>query len=261
MAVESTARWYDSTTLEIVQQVKSADGKKMVKATLNHARKRGFLPSITSIIKEVLASGPQLQDWIINQHLNACISFPFDRNISIETEVLEYKKMIMVKANEFKNKAADKGKELHGFVDEWARTRELPEHPIGRKICNQINSKLQSLGEVKTITTEQSVGSLECGFCGTPDIFVVMMDDGKFILDLKTTSLRSYTKPYESWKTQLGGYDILTGSGATLLQAVADRETGDVIFVEHEEPEKWNAHFQHLFECWCIQKGYNPREI
>jgi len=262
----SETRWYDPLTLEIKEQVPSADGKKLVKADIRHARKLGLLPSVTSILKDVLTAGQGLEDWKTNQVIVACMSFPFDQDPEDEAIVKQYKKMIKAKSQEVAQKAAEEGNILHGYMNRWFETQEKPDDPIGLKMISYIENRLRELveehGKVTAISSEVAVGSQELGFCGTPDVHITFEDGYVVIADLKSVNFKTYKKPYDSQRSQLGGYSILTKSdpNTALEQWVVDRATGDMLFFEHEDPEKWNAHFAHMLEMWCIQKDYDARK-
>ena len=265
--MSSSVRWYNPETLEIVSKVPSADGKKEVNATIAHARKQGFLPSVTSILSTVLAGGQGLEDWKTNQVIVACMSFPFDQDPENDAIVSDYKKMIKAKSKEVANKAAEEGNILHGYMNRWMETKEIPDDPIGKNMISKIVSHLSSMvaihGQVTAISSEIPVGSKELGFCGTPDVHITFADGFVLIADLKSVDFKKYKAPYDSQRSQLGGYCILTKSkpDTTLQQWVVDRATGDMIFFEHEEPEKWVKHFQCLYECFAIMKKYDARTV
>jgi len=260
------SRWYDRETLELVPEVKSADGKKMVKTTLAHARKQGFLPSVTTIIADTMAKGEQLLDWIVDQNLKACIAFPFDRNPNIDIDVSEYKKMIRAKANEFRDYTANRGNELHDHVHTWAKSGRTvkPDDPVGLKIISYFEKEF-SKHDITELATEMAVGGVHIGYVGTTDIY---LETPEYIIfyDLKTTSFKGKSqkfKPYDSWMTQLGGYSgtLITDKPIRLMQAIADRDHGDVIFLEHKNIENWQEHFRNLYRNWCIQKNFFPMEL
>ena len=257
----SDPRWYDPETLEIVEQVPSADGKKMVKCTITHARKLGLVPSVTSIIKEVLTSGQTLTDWLINQHVETAMAFPFDGDILDEIATDQYKRMVKAKAGEYGRAAADEGTRLHGEVNRWIEDGIIPTDPVALRMVNQIQARVTELeathGTCVKITTEEAVGSKEHGFCGTPDAMLHFESGYRIIADIKTSMFKSFKKPYDSWRSQLGGYSIITESDPNtgLEQWVFDRLTGEGLFLQHEDPAKWRQHFANLRDCFFIQKG------
>jgi len=60
---------------------------------------------------------------------------------------------------------------------------------------------------------------------------------------------------------QLGGYNLGTESaGAQIGQIVADRNTGEVMFLDYEDAERWENGFAHALELFFVVKGYDPRK-
>lgn len=263
------ARFYNPDTLELVTQVplakavKEKDGtvRTMKEPNITDARKLGLLPSVTSILDEVLAKGQMLMDWQIDQVLDACINFPFNRP-KVEEEVKAYKMMIIAKAEEFRNHTADRGKLIHALVKNWINLRTVPDDPAALKAVGQIDEYLKGKKVIK-VSSEETLGSKKAGFAGTPDINAIKEDKKRLIIDMKSVSFKNFKKPYDSWKFQLGGYDILTESepGTELIQCVIDRDIGDCLFLPHEKGEDLKAGFRYLFGVWCIMKDYNPKAL
>ena len=263
----SDARWYDRHTGEIINEVMKADGKGTTKPTLVHAKKFGHLGSVTTIIKDTTATGQNLIDWIIGQHLDACMGNPFAGDIANKVVVDQYKGMIKAKANEFRNFTADRGKYLHNEVELWIKSgckeTALSSDPAGKTMCLELDRFFQE-NNVQSINPEMALFSIELGCAGTPDIPCICKDGTKILIDLKTTSFKNYRKPYDSWKYQLGGYRALSKDmeGARLVQAIGDRDHGDVIYEMYEEADgSWSAGFLRLVDNWCLIKGYDPRRF
>jgi len=255
MSKSEHTSWADAETLEPVEQVPSPDGKKMVKATLVHAKKLGLLPRTTSIISEL--TNFTLIEWQKNECIKACIAFPFDRPDE-EEEKEQYIKMVKAKADEFKNFAADRGKEIHGQVEEWLGTKLIPEDAVGKAAIERVGEWLRSVGATQVVT-EKSLGGKAFGFAGTPDM-IVETPKGRIIADMKTTSFKKFKKPYNSWMLQLGAYSILTKSepDTRLVNLVIDRDYGDTKVLPYDESERWREAFRHLLELWFKLKNYRP---
>jgi hypothetical protein len=249
--------WAWADTLEPVEEVPSADGKKMVKATLTQARKLGLLPRTTSIISEL--TNFTLVEYQKEECIKACIAFPFDRPDE-EEEIETYIRMIKAKADEFKNFTANRGKEIHAQVGKWLESGQDTDDGIGKAAILRIGQWLKSV-EATKVTTEQSLGGKKFGFAGTPDM-VVETPGGRIIADIKTTSFKKFRKPYDGWMLQLGAYSILTESDPStqLVSLVIDRDFGDTKVLPYDEPERWREAFRHLFEVWVGIKGYDPRK-
>jgi hypothetical protein len=42
---------------------------------------------------------------------------------------------------------------------------------------------------------------------------------------------------------------------------VGDRTTGDVRFLQHDDPDQWREAFKHLVEFVFLINGYDPRKV
>jgi len=266
---DKNARFYNADTLEIVEEVQRSKPKKMPdgttstmrKATLGDAKKLGWLVSNTTILEDTFATSFQIIDWQKDQVLNACIEFPFDRP-KVDTEIETYKGMILAKADEVRRNTADRGKFIHACINRWIDTGTMSDDPICNHAIDQLKAYFIQRKVIKA-TSEKRLGSRQIGFAGTPDINCEIEASDDEIIDVKSTSFKSFDKPYDSWKLQLGGYRILTKSrpGTRLTQMVIDRLTGDALFLQHDDPDKWSSAFMHLYEIWCIVNDYDARKV
>lgn len=269
MASERKVKWYDPNSIQPLWEVEGSkskpDHKVMVTPTLQHARKFGLLPSVTSVLGELGNYG--LEQWKIGQILKACIAFPLTEDLTgkppneVEDIIEKYGKMISAKASEFSDFAADRGKQVHAYVERTFEGKSVEVDAVAQRVVDQIAEKFSELGVVE-VRTEVSFGSRELGFAGQPDLDCLTADGGEIICDLKTTTLAKFTKPYESWLLQGGGYRRGTKKkpGCRFLQIVADRDTGDCVFPEHEDTERWELAWDHLLELFFLLKGYDPRK-
>jgi hypothetical protein len=263
-------RFYHPTTLDIVSEVPMAKPKKLEdgtvrttrKATIKDARAMGLLESVTSIIKETFATSKQLIDWITEQTLDACIQFPFSGNKDNPEEIELYKKMIYAKSNEFRDYTADRGKLIHACVNRWIDMGTMADEPACNNAITMLDAYLRH-NKVNLKTSEKKLGSKQLGFAGTPDLYCDCEDGNRIILDIKTTNVKTFTTPYDSWKLQLGAYRLLTQSeaGTRLVQMVVDRDSGETLFLDHEDPDKWAHAFSNLLEIRFIINKFDPRKV
>lgn len=101
--------WYDRDGTPRYE-VPTADGKRMRDATLADARKYGWYPGVTSIIK--CAAAPNLVDWMIDQAILASLTLP---RIEGETNDALLAR-IRADAGAQAKAARDKGTEIHAAV-------------------------------------------------------------------------------------------------------------------------------------------------
>jgi hypothetical protein len=262
MSSEAKVRFYDRDSLMVVEMVPSADKKKTVKPTIVHARKYGFLYSVTRVCGTDFLASPGLTKWIIEQSVMACIDNPF---VSEKTDenIAAYLDMIAAKASEYKELTADIGKKIHKHVELFFAGKETEaeasrEPVIWKIICN-IRDHFATLGVAK-VECEIPIGRKDLGYAGTPDLYATLNDGTKMIFDLKTTDLNKYKEPHLSWKLQTGAYDNLLSAGARHENIIADRNNGDVAFEERPDSKEWANAFSHLFEVFVMAMGYDPRK-
>ena len=271
---EGNTRFYNRTTLKIIDEVLRATPKKVkdddgnvvatlthTKPTLTHARKEGYLPSVTSIIKSIIAS-QALMTWTEEDAIKICAKYPYAGDESKADIEERYMPMIKAKRAESSTASQDKGKLLHKDKELFFMKGTEPESMEGKNIVLEYQAFMREHGaQADRITCEKAFGSSQIGYAGTPDDF---MEDVNFIVDLKTTKQKNFERIktskhlYLSWKLQLGAYRIIAPD-ARLWQAVASQETGETKFIELNSPDLWASAFQGVFTTWCAEKEYDPR--
>lgn len=275
-------RFYDRETLQPVEMVPKKSGEGFRKATIKDARANLYLGGVTSIVDELANFG--VMKYKLRELAKACMVIPFTGDLEDLTEMQteqmlkDYEAKVYPKAAEHAAKAAEEGTAIHKACNLYLAESLIPDNPIHLSICENLHSFLKRV-DAKDIELEHSIASLELGFAGTPDIWFSAdralleqalglestCEPGErawVIVDIKSTDLGKYKKPYESWRLQLGGYRGLTkcNDGTFLVQMVVDRKHGDVKWETHENPDAaWTA-FQHLFEVWTWLHQYDPRE-
>lgn len=104
-----SGHWY-SQTGEPMYEVATADGKRMRAATLADARKRGWYPGVTSIIR--CAAAPGLERWKIDQHVLSALTLP---RVEGETNDALLSR-IRIDADEQSRKAREAGTNYHAAL-------------------------------------------------------------------------------------------------------------------------------------------------
>jgi hypothetical protein len=262
MKSEAKTKWYSPETMKPVWEMPLKDGSGMTATTVVHARKHGFLPSVTSIDDSWNEEG--LTRWKITQAIKYTTTFPFDQEVTPEN-VSKYAAMIVAKAKEYLDALGERGKSIHKDVDEFLTNKVEAVDPVGLAAATAIGKFLFEEHGITEVYCEHPLGSVELGYAGTPDIYA--LGPGKvMIVDTKTTEVydpltgkKKYKSPYPSQRLQLGAYRKLLGSEAELWNAVVDRNTGQVLFIELEDPERWEAAFSALLEAWFLVHNHDPR--
>jgi hypothetical protein len=258
--VRESGKWYDRDGRQ-VNEVTSADGKRMVKPSVIHARKYGYLPSVTSICRQL--DKPGLRKWRDEQVLLAALSLPRAENQTDEAWVAA----ILDDAEAQVEAAADRGKDWHSIIEDallGKTSRQLSE--VENAVVKQVRDWLaQELGEGYTVVVERTVKG--DGYCGTPDIVAQDRDLTKTILaDIKTVQddapQLGKGKPHEEWLYQIAAYWRTTDAeDSNCWEVIVGREQGAVRFhrwpADEIRKDGWQA-FSLLRQLWCIRNHYNP---
>jgi hypothetical protein len=109
MRASESTHWYDAKTGEPRYTVIGKNGKERP-TTLRDAREHGYVPSVTTIIKQ--AAAPGLERWKINQTLLAALTLP---RIDGEPEDA-YLDRIIRDSGEQARKAAERGTQIHAAI-------------------------------------------------------------------------------------------------------------------------------------------------
>jgi len=266
---EESTRFYNRETLEIIDEVLRTTPKTLEDGTvLTHraptladAKKDGYLPSVTSIIKAIVYP-IALVKWGEGDIIRMAANYPYEGDCSEQDLVERYIPLIKAKRKEFSDTAKNKGKLIHKDKELFFMDGIEPESVEGKNIilCYQDFMKKHGANP-EAFECEKPFGSAIIGYAGTPDGF---MSDINIIEDLKTTTQKNFVKIkksshlYLSWKLQLGMYRKIA-PGARLFQCVASYDTGEAKFIELEEPDLWATAAAGIFTTWCAQNGYDPR--
>lgn len=204
--------------------------------TLADARKLNLKPSVTEIIK--LTAKPQLQAWIIDQHILSCLT---TERRADESEK-EYIARIKEDANEQARKASEKGTIIHAWVQSGFEGKKLSEE--GMKYF------LVAKKEV-----EEKVGQREW-IC--EDSFATGTYGGKIdleseneIIDIKTTEKDlTNIKTWPDQAMQLGAYDRGRGKRCGILYINVLTAEAKLIWIKEEEIKKRYKCFMILVDYW-----------
>jgi len=276
-----STRWYDPNTLEVVEQTPSADGKKLVKADIRHARKLNLLPSVTTIEKHIYGLGQGVVDYKMKAMAQAVATNPPNAEDFNDDGTLtkEYLKRMFDIADILTAEARDKGTVIHGWIARFLERSIAPTEPIGIDIVNRVSEMMIAI-DAKDVSCEKALGGREFGWCGTPDRYVGSANlakmqaycgagvtfgpdvMGEIIFDTKTQEWKKKPTAYDSMKRQFGGYGILTdiGEDSLYVQEYIHRVTGEVVWKCYEDVAEWKTHFASGFEQWVTIKKYDPRE-
>lgn len=236
----------------------TADGQKRA-TTLRDARKKGLLPSVTTILS--VLGKPGLETWKQNQVLEAAHGSPASDGESIQS----YTRRIKNQAFQQVDDAARIGSAIHDALD-----RYWDGHPVPPEWLPYVQPVLDWKQSHQIRFTEREIGvsNLTQGYAGRADVFLEV-GSHKGAGDFKTRK----TKPgvgidsYPEQKMQLAAYiaahygeDALPASFAVNVY-ISTTEPGRVEIVQHTGEELVAAFdaFRGVCAIWRYQTGYDPR--
>jgi hypothetical protein len=256
--------WADTETLEPVFEIPTKDGKGMTNRIPPHrAKDMDLIPRVTGIIGDMLGEGFGLRRYKENLLIHTASG-----NVQGNDEHDEdYVSRILEEAYSGAKEARDRGKEVHASIDAFLRGEAVVDDPAASEAIAELTQFLETV-DAKDIVAERTLGGYEAGYSGTPDIAIgsanlgdvlsycgrspYLEGQGTVIVDLKTTNLRKFKKPYREWRYQFGGYDrLLDGSGTRLFVSwVVDPFTAESKWICYDDVDRWRSAFDGIWNAW-----------
>lgn len=211
--VKHSSHWYYPNA-EPCYEVQSADGKKMVKTTVTHARKLGLLPSVTTILG--LLAKPELDAWKQEQLLMASLTLT---RLEGESDV-EFVKRIIEDSEAYSGQAMEFGNKVHAYI-EYLFSKPNDD---GEVFVPQISESYQKM-IAEFIYTNNISGSCEIlcadGVVGGKVDFFGTFRGEPAIIDWKTQGTKGKGfNWYDNWLLQLVGYARLMKQDPEKIQLV-----------------------------------------
>jgi len=226
-----------------------ANGKER-NTTLRDARKEGFVPSVTTILK--VAANPVLNQWIQKQVLMAALTLP-----KIEGETSDdYIARIMNDSKQQGRDAADRGTEIHNAVQSYYEGKSDDTYVDHRKGC--VRALQGVYGDVVWIS-ERAFGH-EMGFGGKCDLHSPQGDG--IVVDIKTKDFDNPEKVegYDEHLMQLAAYRVGLGiPTARCGNVFVSRTVPGLAIVKEwseEDLERGWMMFYNLLRFWQIKNGH-----
>jgi len=212
--------------------------------TLRQAREHALRPSVTSVIQ--CAARPGLEVWKQDQIILACLTMPV---LEGESEA-DYISRIKIDAKEQARKAAERGTEIHAWVQQG------------------FEGKIHTAEQITFYEYAKAVLEAECGpqkwipeksfatdrFGGKCDLHT-----DEYLVDIKTSDKDlASVKTWEEHHMQLAAYDLGLGwpkRKCGILYIHVTTAEARVIWLTPEELLKgWNM-FQNLLGFWYAKTG------
>ena len=260
------SRFYDIATMKAVDEIPSADGRKMIRPNIRHARKFGWLPSVTSINK--LLKSHSLEEWKQNSVVKLCAKHPFDTFIpssataSEDEHLDEYATYITDMLDNEVGGYADQGIAIHAALAQWISHKTESQNPELAEMCHQFDEHMLER-KIKHWESEHTLANRDLGWAGTPDAWGIG-DGVSILIDMKSMDIDKFEKPYESWLLQQGAYYSLIMRETSMPNVLFEQmlvhrdKPSRVRFVPMENVPEWSVAFEHLFAVWCRTNNYDP---
>lgn len=212
---KSTGRWYSPETGAIVPDVTGANGF-LRPPTVADARKNGWVPSVTTILK--IVANPGLEKWKNEQFGLSVLTLP---RLPGESETAFLERAYDDSQREG-IEAADIGTQIHNVCEQWIKSRTETTNiallPYQKAFMQWLETNLSPEKSRIFAAETQIVGSK---FAGTIDLIIATNTD-IHILDIKSQNVKVEEqkkglkkKPafYDEWLWQLSLYrDLLHNS-------------------------------------------------
>ena len=247
MAIKESTHWYDQKGLPAYTVI-GANGKERA-TTLRDARKEGYVPSVTTIIK--VAAAPGLENWKINQALMAALTLPKNEGESLDAFMVRAKQ----DSKEQAINAAQRGTEIHadierGFLGESDSVA-----------YRSVRQALELLLPNKTWIAEDSFSS-PLGFGGKVDLY----SPSGIVVDFKTKDglegKDAAKLVYDEHGMQLSAYALgLDLKAAKRVSIFIDRANPEIVLSHVWDTESCARHeqmFLLLLQYWMQLKEYYP---
>ena len=232
------AHWYDADgNLHEFYLNKKGEQKEV---TLRQARKEEWVPSVTTIIKDTMVNFGLKRYWE-DQILTAAATTPRPPTMTDD----EWKKQVMLDADEHSRVARERGTELHDQIRRWLRTGESPD-PILEPVVKWLWDNL----DLSRMISEKAWVDPWHWFAGTIDCLAPAADgNGWVVVDFKSQE-RGSLAFWEDFPIQLAGY------AAALIDEDGTPGQGDVSF----EPLRRVSMVFHRNEKAMVTKEWDAEE-
>ena len=258
--------WYTAKG-ELAHQILGKTTNKLRPTTIKDAREHGYLPSVTSILKVLHKEA--LVNWMIEQACLAILTAP--RKEGEGDDAFVHRVLVVEEQqHEERNKAADKGKEIHAAIEDYFAGNPVPADL--RPYIDPVAEHLETMGMI--VTTEKVV--VGDGYAGRSDL-IIENETEYLVIDAKSTERLPDPKKgaYLEHRLQLAGYakplqDLLNANlppgqkhkpVRTANVYIHRSEPGKFVFVPHDNwQETYEKGFLPLVAYWQWQNNYFPRK-
>ena len=246
--VAESTHWYDRAG-KPAYEVLAANGMPRP-TTLRDARKFGYVPSVTTIIRS--ASAPALERWKIQQGIMAALTLIREPGESDDAFLAR----VMRDSQEQGKKAAERGTEIHaaiqGHYEGFLPSDEM--HPFVKGVKDQVSAVF---GEQEWKAESSFYDPI--GFGGKVDLHCPA-----FVIDFKGKDFGPDDKleVYDEHAMQLAAYrhglGLESASAGIVYFSRNNPGLARVCQISQEALERGLSMFMALFAYWCAKSKYAP---
>lgn len=247
------------------------DGSRLRATTITDAKKNGWVASVSTICS-IVKDGDFLEQWKINQHLDAAKGLGDD----LKTNHSVWKEKVRAKAQEEMSKAPKLGSEVHALVERYQRIRgvagdlsQLSDCPDNLKPYLAAIHQFSEAHCLKASEVEKRVVVKSARSAGTCD-FVGEADGHPVILDWKTQKVRKEPWFYFQFPLQLSAYWSAVSKKARIASVIIDTSGHDEhdvdkgilpgIYIKYyESPLKHLKLFKHLSDIYYALNDWEEK--
>lgn len=239
-------------------EIVGANGK-LRPTTVRDAKKHGWVPSVTTIIR--CAAAPGLERWKLDQMLHAALTLP---RLPEEPEK-DWIGRVWTDSQETAKKASERGTAIHAAIQGWyegvmpSGPSDLYDHCAGVEIA--LN---EWLGKGLDCEAEKSFAH-PLGFGGKVDLNGWKeKGDIEFVVDFKTKEFgpKDDLKTWDEHAMQLAAYreglQMPKARAAVCYVSVTHPGLARLIEIKPDELERGWLCFRSLFSYWCARNRYDP---
>lgn len=248
IVASENGHWYDGKTGEPRYTVIGANGKERP-TTLRDARKYGYVPSVTTIIRQ--AASPGLDAWKQQQVLLAALTLPRHADETDDAFVAR----VIADSRETGRKAADRGTALHSAIERWIVSGGREFQGAWQPHVDATYAALKEVGiDVLAGGRAEPSFAHPRGYGGKIDYA-----SDECIVDFKSKATVDKAEAYDEHVMQLRAYDIGLGyHGRRLINVFVGCD--DVKVKLHEwsakDGSRGLAMFFSLLEYWWAKVGF-----
>jgi len=231
-------------------EVPSADGTKMVKTNITHARKLGLYPSVTTILK--ILDKPEIDTWRVERAIKASIASKRKPGERIKTFI----ERILEVAQSKSKTAVGFGSDLHSYIEGLITGNDFDSVLI--PLATKTAIRQYFTNNIAEATAEQVKVNSVLKYAGRTDMEAITTDQGRYLYDFKTQG----TKPgkpvnwYRDFIIQLGGYSLCDSYIGIRCMIISSTEPGRIEVKEYtaQEIEFGQKAFRNLSELFRLIK-------